>query len=109
MGNDTTTFPLCAAGNTNGCSVAGIEQLSVNNEQVKIYPNPSSGSLQVTVSNKQVAEIKMYDVTGKLVLSLQPTPNPYKEENSFTIDASSLSEGVYNMSITNNEGTINKK
>ena len=78
-------------------NTTGIHQ--PNKEQNNIHPNPSNGVFQVTVSNKQLTEIKMYDVNGKLVLSksIQPTPNPSKEGNNITVDASPLNEGVYNV------------
>jgi hypothetical protein len=44
----------------------------------------------------------MYDVNGKVVLS--QTIN-----GKTSIDASSLNEGVYNISLQSNEGIINKR
>jgi heme-binding NEAT domain protein len=46
--------------------------------------------------------MQVYDVNGKLVLS--QTIN-----GKTTIDASSLKEGVYNISIISNEGMANKR
>ena len=89
-------------------STAGINQLAVKNEQIAVYPNPSNGIIQVAVGDLQVTEIKVYDVNGKLILS-QPTPNPSKEGNSITVDASSLQNGIYNVSIISNEGVVNKR
>lgn len=89
-------------------STAGINQLAVKNEQIAVYPNPSNGIIQVAVGDLQVTEIKVYDVNGKLILS-QPTPNPSLEGNSITVDASSLQNGIYNVSIISNEGVVNKR
>jgi Leucine-rich repeat (LRR) protein len=51
MGNDTANFPLCTAGNTNGCAVvAGIHKFDISN-QVKIYPNPAQNIFSVEVSD----------------------------------------------------------
>ncbi len=109
-GTSYTATSLCAAGNTNGCAVAtGINQLIANNNMISIYPNPCNGIFHVTVSNEQLTEIKIYDVTGKLVLSKSLTPALSKGEGVMTVDASSLSEGVYNVSLTSSEGSLNKR
>jgi hypothetical protein len=49
-----------------------------------------------------ISKMQVYDVNGKLVLS--QTIN-----GKTTIDASNLSEGVYNLSIISSEGVVNKK
>ncbi len=107
---------LCAAGNTNGCpvSVAGIEQFASNNMQVTVYPNPNNGSFVIepspslTLPEGKGTLMQVYDVNGKLVLSQSLTPALSKGEG-VSIDASSLSEGVYNISLQSNEGVVNKR
>jgi hypothetical protein len=47
-------------------------------------------------------KVQVYDVNGKLVLN--QTIN-----GKTSIDASSLNEGVYNISLQSNEGVVNKK
>jgi hypothetical protein len=46
--------------------------------------------------------MQVYDVNGKLVLNQTIS-------GKTTIDASSLNEGVYNISLLSNEGVINKR
>jgi hypothetical protein len=53
----------------------------------------------------QVTELKVYDVTGKLI----PIPNPSQREGKITVDLRSLQNGIYNISIISNEGVINKR
>jgi hypothetical protein len=48
----------------------------------------------------------IYDVTGKTALSLFI---PDTGKNGFTLDAGSLPEGVYNLSIACDEGMVNKR
>jgi hypothetical protein len=48
------------------------------------------------------ANVNLYDITGKLVLS-------QAINGTATINTSSLSEGVYNLNIISDEGTANKK
>jgi hypothetical protein len=89
----------------------GFDKLAKSNSQISIYPNPSNGIFQVTSSNLQLTEIKVYDVNGRIVLNqiIQPTPNLSKEGNSRIIDASNLPNGVYNISLTSSKGIENKR
>lgn len=80
-------------------AVTGIKTIS--DKQISIYPNPNNGSFVVETNNtKQFMQI--YDVTGKVVLSKTITEKTI-------IDASNLSEGVYNISLTSNKGVVNKR
>jgi sugar lactone lactonase YvrE len=81
---------------------AGIVQFTNNNEQVTIYPNPNNGSFVVEPNSSTKQTMQVYDVNGKLVLT--QTIN-----GKTTIDAGSLNEGIYNISITGNEGIANKR
>ncbi len=80
----------------------GIQQLANTNEQVTVYPNPNSGSFVIEPSSTTKQTMQVYDVNGKLVLS--QTIN-----GKTSVDASSLNEGVYTISIISNEGVVNKK
>ena len=90
------------------CGAAGIKSFA-NSALVTIYPNPSTDILEVTVGNEQLTEIKIYDITGRLVLSQKPTANSAKEGNSITVDASGLPAGIYNASVTSSMGVVNKR
>ncbi len=88
--------------NTNNNRVAGISKVTGVNQQVSVYPNPNNGSFVVETNATEKQTVQIYDVTGKLVLtqSLSGKTN---------IDAGSLNEGVYNISITGSEGVVNKR
>jgi len=80
-------------------AVTGIK--TINDKQISIYPNPNNGSFVIETNNtKQLMQV--YDVTGKVVLSKTITEKT-------TIDAGSLNEGVYNVSLTSNKSVINKR
>ncbi|HEX7414837.1 MAG TPA: T9SS type A sorting domain-containing protein [Bacteroidia bacterium] len=83
-------------------TLAGIENVTNNIEQVSIYPNPNNGSFVIEPNSTTKQTVNVYDVNGKLVLS--QTIN-----GKTIIDASSLNEGVYNISIISNEGMVNKR
>jgi len=57
------------------------------NSYVKIYPNPSAGS--ITIDNNGDATIQLFDMSGKLVLTKQL----YSGENQ--VDISLLNNGMY--------------
>jgi len=80
----------------------GINQSNSISNQVTIYPNPNNGSFIIEPSSNTKQNMQVYDVNGKLVLS----QTIFGKTN---IDASSLNEGVYNISIISKEGILNKK
>jgi type IX secretion system substrate protein/NHL repeat-containing protein len=79
----------------------GIEQFANINE-LNIYPNPNKGNFVIEPSSATKQTMQVYDVNGKLVLS-------QSINGKTTIDASSLNEGVYNISLTSGEGVVNKR
>jgi len=59
--------------------------LNNNNNEIKVYPNPSNGIISITYTND--CSIKIIDLTGKIVLQ--------QLNNDRLIDISSLSAGTY--------------
>jgi type IX secretion system substrate protein len=80
----------------------GINKLSSVSNTINIYPNPSNGSFIIETNATTKQTIQMYDVNGKLVLS-------QIINDKTNIDAGSLNEGIYNISIISNEGVVNKR
>lgn len=77
------------------CSTVGLQELSI--EQVKIYPNPTSGIL--ILNGAEGKNVLIYNTLGEMIFS-----SPLMEDN-FKIDLSSYAKGVYFVRV----GTINKK
>jgi|GEM_PF-1259861 len=71
-------------------------------ENVIISPNPSTGNFVIETNTTTKQTLQIYDINGRIVLT--QTIN-----NKATIDASSLPDGVYNISILNNESIVNKR
>ena len=80
---------------------AGLNKY-VNSNEISIYPNPSNGSFIIETNSTIKQIMQIYDVSGKLVLT-------QIINGRATINASILADGVYNISLLNNEGVINKK
>ena len=89
-----------------------IEQLTMDNEQLKIYPNPTNGQLHITMGHAPLWEdagIEIFNVVGQKLLSASPNPSEGGEQPSpfggikggLTIDVSSLADGMYFLKINN--------
>ena len=74
-----------------------IEQLRMQNDELRIYPNPSNSILNVQSTGYSV-QCTLYDVLGNEVVSTTE-----KE-----IDISSLANGVYLLKVKTNEGISQK-
>ena len=66
-----------------------------------LYPNPVSETLFITSKNNLIEKIAIYSINGKLVLS--------EKEKVNQLDVSSLSNGLYFVEITSENGTAIQK
>ena len=86
------------------CNTTGISQTLGLNSQISVYPNPANTSLQVSfLGNIESSTLVMTDMLGNTVKKI-----PFTSQH-LTINITDLSEGVYNIIIASNEGTVNKK
>ena len=70
-------------------------------DAIELYPNPTNGIFNLTgISNLDV-DVKIFSVTGKLVLNEKPMNDK--------VDVSSLSKGIYFVEIKWNNQSILKK
>ncbi len=99
MGEDTTSV------NVTNC--LGINEITNISSQPNIYPNPSNGSFKVSLphSGGEALNIKMYDVMGN---EITPLLISQKGEDA-AIEAGSLSNGVYFISVSGGGQSIVKK
>jgi len=86
---------------TNNCSPLGVTKIIKSNE-LNIYPNPTQTNFTIETTYTDKQTLNVFDVNGKLVLS--QTIN-----GKTNIDASNLAEGVYNLSLINQNGVANKR
>ena len=59
-----------------------------------IYPNPSSGSINIRMAD--LKELIIYNLSGKMILKSNENP----------INISELRQGAYIMKLTNNKGKL---
>jgi len=81
----------------------GIAHNNSNPFSVDIFPNPSNGIFNLTISKpKEVEEIFVTDMLGQKILSL-------KNENESVVDLSSFPTGIYFLNVkTKNEMLVKK-
>ncbi|MDX5349021.1 MAG: phospholipase D-like domain-containing protein, partial [Hymenobacteraceae bacterium] len=85
-------------------TVTGLaKDLTAQVQPVVVYPNPNSGSFNVTVTDPalEVVSVTLYDVTGKAVYT-----KSYKVgATEVSVDAANLPRGMYNLQINNGKET----
>ncbi len=95
----TTTYTLIGT-DINGCvgtatvnlkvnACTSIAENNLNNIEFSIYPNPSTGEINIVSGNNTIDKIEVLDVTGKVIK--ESTSNSH----STKLDLSDLSNGVY--------------
>jgi hypothetical protein len=84
-------------------AVDGVKNISSNDLSWNIMPIPNNGVFTVVLNNLVQAELKMFDITGKLLIQekLMGQIN--------TVNAQNLSRGTYLVSVTDNNGFSSQK
>ena len=86
--------------------LTSLKQVSENND-VQIYPNPTSGliNVQINVKSETGYSIEMYDEKGTLLQVIKKT----RKENIFAINFEKFSKGIYTLSIISGNKTFDRK
>ncbi len=80
--------------------VVSLETSEIKKSDLQLFPNPGKDVINIDSSEKY-DELKIYDVSGKIALSIQ---NPGDE-----INVSKLSNGIYFVELSNDKGKQRKK
>ena len=91
------------AGFSNVCSTTAVEQIDIS-ESIQVYPNPTSGFLNIDFLNKKINQIKVLDSMGRVVLE-----DRTERENSIQLDLEMLPQGIYFLQGETEEYHFNKK
>ena len=83
-----------------------VEDFNLIVSKLKIYPNPvvNNDKLNVSFDNAVTAKLKLFNVTGKLVLE-----ETISNSLSKSINLNNLTNGIYLLQITNGSASITKK
>jgi len=68
---------------------------------VSIYPNPTTGVLNISAENLSQIQMEILNLSGKVVLNYMTTPN--------TVDISGLPSGIYLVRLIDENGQSNLK
>ncbi len=87
----------------------GIDAENAKFNSLSVYPNPTDNLLNVSfeLEDTQTLEVKIISVTGNVVYT--EARENFSGHYVNTIDLSSMSKGVYFLSLVNETGAINKK
>jgi len=89
-----------------------VEPLSIDEPlltALQVYPNPTTGELQVTSYELQVTGVEVFDVYGR---NLTPFPSPIwrgVSEGRGVVNIAHLNPGIYFIKITTEQGEVVKK
>ncbi len=82
----------------------GVNDLVLNDNNIKIYPNPTTGIFTIKSSLEEAINVQLFDILGKQVLKTFKI-----EKGLINIDVSDLSKGIYLLKLSNQDSFINQK
>ncbi len=74
-----------------------IDEIMVAENELLLYPNPAHTNLNV-VSDQMIRDIRIYDITGRVVFSQEVM------DNTFKVDVSAMRNGLYIMQVNTSNG-----
>ena len=83
----------------------GIKEDLTPSSEIEIFPNPATTSITIE-SKYQIQSIKMYNIVGELIRNYELG---IRNDQSTTIDVSSLTKGMYFAEVKTEKGVIRKK
>ncbi len=91
-------------------SMVGTDDLQENETSIQLLPNPATNTVRISWNNDldKEAVIRIYDISGKEVISRKLNANALKQAE-ISLDISSLNDGMYIVSIITGETLINEK
>jgi len=92
-----------------GCQIGdGVAELTKADLGLKVYPNPSNGFVNVSVSeNVNIDRIRIYELSGRVVLvqvTYQSPQPPSPRGSSISLDVSGLVAGMYLIEVETKDG-----
>jgi hypothetical protein len=85
----------------------GIEQLRMTNDELRVYPNPTTGELRVTSNELQVTSIEIFDMMGRRHECTKA--RMHEGTKGLVMDISNLPAGIYLLRNQTEKGMVMKK
>ncbi len=103
---DSVSFPPYSITTLNKQSTTLTQHLAANNSALMVYPNPSSGNLNIIFNNADmnVTKFKIYDLLGKEV----DHKLIYAHPNGLSVDINGI-DGIYFVEVQTSNGTLKQK
>lgn len=92
--------------------LTGIEELEAESNAIDVYPNPTTGLLNISFNNMPesgVCRVEIYDALGRLVIGRLQTSELVSAMGTISMDISSYPEGLYIVRISTPTFVANKK
>lgn len=92
--------------------LTGIEELEAEENAIDVYPNPTTGMLNISFNNMPesgVCRVEIYDALGRLVIGRLQTSELVSAMGTILMDISSYPEGLYIVRISTPNFVANKK
>lgn len=89
-----------------------IEELEADENAIDVYPNPTTGLLNISFNNMPesgVCRVEIYDALGRLVIGRLQTSELVSAMGTISMDISSYPEGLYIVRISTPAFVANKK
>lgn len=83
---------------------AGVQQLTLNANDVQVYPNPADAMVNVQSNVVKLDAISVTDMTGRVVRNVEGVNQMHTKVN-----LAGLSPGIYFMTVNTDAGSITKK
>lgn len=94
------------------CLENDIEELEAEDNAIDVYPNPTTGMLNISFNNMPesgVCRVEIYDALGRLVIGRLQTSELVSAMGTISMDISSYPEGLYIVRISTPTFVANKK
>lgn len=84
-------------------TLLGAEDIATRTNAFSVFPNPAKNTINVSSYDYSINNVKITDINGRVV------KNVAASSNEAQIDLSDLSQGVYMVKVTSNEGVSDIK
>jgi hypothetical protein len=91
-------------------SATGINETTYESQFIKVFPNPTHDKFEIKVeSGNEINEIKIMDLHGKVVKTLNVTDNSEKTNYHYSAKQLGLNAGVYFIKLSSANNQLYKK